>query len=66
MNDKNQSSARNYSIIALILALLACIATFFLGITRGLVLRLCAKNRRKSRRSVISSSRLAPSCTRAK
>ena len=37
MNDKNQSSARNYSIIALILALLACIATFFLGITRGLV-----------------------------
>jgi len=37
MNDKNQSSARNYSIIALIFALLACIATFFLGITRGLV-----------------------------
>src|SRR5215510_8607208 len=28
---------RNYSIIALIFALLACIATFFLGITRGLV-----------------------------
>src|SRR5215212_6814433 len=41
MNDKkNQSStarARNYSIIALIFALVACIATFFLGITRGLV-----------------------------
>jgi gliding motility-associatede transport system auxiliary component len=35
----NQSVARtrNYSIIALIFALLACIATFFLGITRGLV-----------------------------
>src|SRR5215510_5501031 len=28
---------RNYSIIALIFALMACIATFFLGITRGLV-----------------------------
>jgi len=38
MNDKkNQSAARNYSIAALIFALLACIATFFLGITRGLV-----------------------------
>src|SRR5919107_5632960 len=37
MNEKNQSAARNYSIIALIFALLACIATFFLGITRGLV-----------------------------
>src|SRR5215208_6709414 len=37
MNDKNNSTARNYSIIALIFALLACIATFFLGITRGLV-----------------------------
>ena len=40
MNDKkNQSAARarNYSIIALIFALVACIATFFLGITRGLV-----------------------------
>jgi ABC-type uncharacterized transport system involved in gliding motility auxiliary subunit len=37
-NDKkNQSAARNYSIVALIFALLACIATFFLGITRGLV-----------------------------
>src|SRR5215217_3237443 len=36
---KNQSAARarNYSIIALIFALVACIATFFLGITRGLV-----------------------------
>ena len=38
MNDKkNPSAARKYSIIALIFALLACIATFFLGITRGLV-----------------------------
>ena len=37
MNDKKNSTARNYSIIALIFALLACIATFFLGITRGLV-----------------------------
>jgi ABC-type uncharacterized transport system involved in gliding motility auxiliary subunit len=37
MKDKNPSTARNYSIIALIFALLACIATFFLGITRGLV-----------------------------
>src|SRR4030095_12584007 len=40
MNEKKNSSAtqaRNYSISALIFALLACIATFFLGITRGLV-----------------------------
>lgn len=37
MKDKNQSAARNYSIIALIFALLACIATFFLGIMRGLI-----------------------------
>jgi ABC-type uncharacterized transport system involved in gliding motility auxiliary subunit len=37
MNDKNESTARNYSIIALIFALLACIATFFLGIMRGLI-----------------------------
>ena len=37
MKDKNQSTARNYSIVALVFALLACIATFFLGITRGLV-----------------------------
>ncbi len=38
-NKKKQSavSVRNYSIIALIFALLACIATFFLGIVRGLV-----------------------------
>jgi ABC-type uncharacterized transport system involved in gliding motility auxiliary subunit len=36
-NKKNQPSARNYSIVALFFALLACIATFFLGITRGLV-----------------------------
>lgn len=37
MNDKNESTARNYSIVALIFALLACIATFFLGIMRGLI-----------------------------
>src|SRR5215213_8826918 len=38
MNEKkNSSAARKYSIVALIFALLACIATFFLGITRGLV-----------------------------
>ena len=37
MKEKNQSAARNYSIVALIFALLACIATFFLGITRGLI-----------------------------
>src|SRR5215212_8142861 len=38
MNEKkNPSAARKYSIVALIFALLACIATFFLGITRGLV-----------------------------
>jgi hypothetical protein len=36
MKEKNQST-RNYSVIALVFALLACIATFFLGITRGLV-----------------------------
>jgi ABC-type uncharacterized transport system involved in gliding motility auxiliary subunit len=38
-NKKKQSTvrARNYSIIALIFALLACIATFFLGLVRGLV-----------------------------
>ena len=37
-NNKNQPvSSRNYSIAALIVALLACIATFFLGIIRGLV-----------------------------
>ncbi len=36
-NKKNQSSPRNYSVFALIFALLAFIATFFLGITRGLV-----------------------------
>ncbi len=36
-NKKKQSTLRNYSIIALIFALLACIATFFLGVTRGLV-----------------------------
>ena len=38
MNDKkNPSTARKYSTVALIFALLACIATFFLGITRGLI-----------------------------
>ena len=37
MNDKNNSTARNASVIALILALVACIVTFFLAITRGLV-----------------------------
>ena len=37
MNDKNNSTARNASVIALIFALVACIATFFLAITRGLV-----------------------------
>ncbi|HEX5943059.1 MAG TPA: hypothetical protein VFY66_12320, partial [Anaerolineales bacterium] len=37
MNNKNESTARNYSIVALIFALLACIATFFLGIMRGLI-----------------------------
>jgi ABC-type uncharacterized transport system involved in gliding motility auxiliary subunit len=39
MNDKKNSTARNRSasIIALVFALLACIATFFLAITRGLV-----------------------------
>jgi len=35
-NNKNQSGSRSYSIAALILALVACIATFFLGIVRGL------------------------------
>ena len=39
MNEKNNSTARNRSasIIALIFALLACIATVFLAITRGLI-----------------------------
>jgi hypothetical protein len=39
MKEKNHSAARNRnaSIVALIFALLACIATFFLGITRGLI-----------------------------
>jgi ABC-type uncharacterized transport system involved in gliding motility auxiliary subunit len=39
MNEKNNSTARNRSaaILALIFALLACIATFFLAITRGLI-----------------------------
>src|ERR1044071_7708302 len=37
MENKNTSAARKYSIIALIFALLACIATFFLAIMRGLL-----------------------------
>ncbi len=40
MNNKKKRSAlraRNSSIVALIFALLACIATFLLGITRGLI-----------------------------
>lgn len=37
MNEKNNTTTRNAAIIALIFALLACIATFFLAITRGLV-----------------------------
>src|SRR5215208_7685751 len=38
-DNKKQSAARNAraSIVALIFALLACIATFFLGIMRGLL-----------------------------
>jgi len=35
-NDSKQPAARNFSIAALIVALLACIATFLLGIVRGL------------------------------
>ena len=35
-NDSKQSAARNYSVAALIVALIACIVTFFLGIVRGL------------------------------
>jgi ABC-type uncharacterized transport system involved in gliding motility auxiliary subunit len=39
MHNQKQSAtrARNYSILALVFALLACIATFFLGIMRGLL-----------------------------
>ena len=36
-NETKQTSARNYSVAALIVALIACIATFFLGVVRGLV-----------------------------
>ena len=36
-NDTKQSASRNYSVAALIVALIACIITFFLGIIRGLV-----------------------------
>jgi ABC-type uncharacterized transport system involved in gliding motility auxiliary subunit len=38
MNNKKQSPARtrNYSLVAVIFTLLACVATFFLGIMRGL------------------------------
>ena len=35
-NDSKQSAGRNYSVAALIVALIACIVTFFLGIVRGL------------------------------
>ena len=35
-NDSKQSATRSYSIAALIVALIACIVTFFLGIVRGL------------------------------
>lgn len=38
MNEKkNSSPTRRYSVIALLFAALACIATFFLAITRGLI-----------------------------
>ena len=37
MDNRKQSAARNFSMIALVLALLACIATFFLAVMRGLV-----------------------------
>jgi ABC-type uncharacterized transport system involved in gliding motility auxiliary subunit len=37
MENKTTSAARKFSIIALIFALLACIATFFLGVMRGLL-----------------------------
>lgn len=37
MENKTPSTTSKYSIIALIFALLACIATFFLGIMRGLL-----------------------------
>jgi hypothetical protein len=36
-NKKNQPAWRTYTFAALILAALACIATFFLAIIRGLV-----------------------------
>lgn len=36
-NETKQTSVRNYSVAALIVALIACIATFFLGVVRGLV-----------------------------
>ena len=36
-NETKPTSTRNYSIAALIVALVACIATFFLGVVRGLV-----------------------------
>jgi hypothetical protein len=42
MNKKKQSTTRNYSIAALIFALLACIATFFLAIMRGLSICKCS------------------------
>lgn len=36
-NETKQTAARSYSVAALIVALVACIATFFLGVVRGLV-----------------------------
>lgn len=36
MDDRQQTTTRKYSVLALVFALLACIATFFLGIMRGL------------------------------
>ncbi|HMD80304.1 MAG TPA: hypothetical protein VKE92_03285, partial [Anaerolineales bacterium] len=36
-NVTKQTTARNYSVAALIVALIACIITFFLGVVRGLV-----------------------------
>lgn len=36
-NKKQQSIVRNYSLVALLFTLLACIAAFLLGLTRGLV-----------------------------
>jgi hypothetical protein len=35
--DTKQTSSRNYAVAALIVALIACIITFFLGVIRGLI-----------------------------